>query len=188
MQPVLIGIGAYLVVQFALGMLVSRRIASESDYVNAGRRLGVLEWRGYLAFFRRPRLAALLLQFFLFSVAFSVFITGFALFAKQRFTWDGHPFRAREVGYVYAYAGFLGIIIQGGLLRQLSKRYGDAPLVVAGFACSVVGYLLLGVVESLAAGLVSSAYKDAVAFVVLVVVCLAQVLGALPWRVVVEET
>ena len=41
MQPVLIGIGVYLVVQFALGMLVSRRIASESDYLNAGRRLGV---------------------------------------------------------------------------------------------------------------------------------------------------
>jgi Na+/proline symporter len=41
MQPVLIGIGAYLVVQFALGILVSRRIASESDYVLAGRRLGV---------------------------------------------------------------------------------------------------------------------------------------------------
>jgi Na+/proline symporter len=41
MQPVLIGIGAYLVVQFAIGMLVSRRIASESDYLLAGRRLGV---------------------------------------------------------------------------------------------------------------------------------------------------
>jgi Na+/proline symporter len=41
MQPVLIGIGAYLVVQFALGMLVSRRIANESDYLLAGRRLGL---------------------------------------------------------------------------------------------------------------------------------------------------
>ena len=41
MQPVLIGIGAYLVVQFAFGMLVARRIASESDYLLAGRRLGV---------------------------------------------------------------------------------------------------------------------------------------------------
>ena len=41
MQPVLIGIGAYLAVQFAFGMLVSRRIASESDYLLAGRRLGV---------------------------------------------------------------------------------------------------------------------------------------------------
>src|SRR5687768_469892 len=42
MQPVLIGIGVYLVVQFAFGMLVSRCIASESDYLNAGRRLGVM--------------------------------------------------------------------------------------------------------------------------------------------------
>jgi len=41
MQPVLIGIGAYLVVQFAVGMLVSRRIASESDYLLAGRSLGL---------------------------------------------------------------------------------------------------------------------------------------------------
>jgi Na+/proline symporter len=41
MQPVLIGIGAYLAVQFAVGMFVSRRIASESDYLLAGRRLGL---------------------------------------------------------------------------------------------------------------------------------------------------
>jgi Na+/proline symporter len=40
-EPVLIGIGAYLLVQFALGMAVSRHIATESDYVNAGRKLGV---------------------------------------------------------------------------------------------------------------------------------------------------
>jgi Na+/proline symporter len=41
MQPVLIGIGAYLLVQFALGLAVSRHIASERDYLIAGRRLGV---------------------------------------------------------------------------------------------------------------------------------------------------
>jgi Na+/proline symporter len=41
MQPVLIGVGVYLVVQFALGLAVSRHIASESDYLLAGRRLGV---------------------------------------------------------------------------------------------------------------------------------------------------
>jgi Na+/proline symporter len=41
MQPVLIGIGVYLVVQFVVGMLVSRSIASEADYLVAGRRLGL---------------------------------------------------------------------------------------------------------------------------------------------------
>ena len=41
MEPVLIGIGAYLLVQFAFGIAVSRRIATETDYVLAGRKLGV---------------------------------------------------------------------------------------------------------------------------------------------------
>jgi solute:Na+ symporter, SSS family len=41
MQPVLIGIAFYIGVQFAIGIFVSRRIASESDYLIAGRNLGV---------------------------------------------------------------------------------------------------------------------------------------------------
>jgi Na+/proline symporter len=41
MQPVLIGVVVYLVVQFVIGLAVSRHIASESDYLLAGRRLGV---------------------------------------------------------------------------------------------------------------------------------------------------
>jgi Na+/proline symporter len=41
MQPVLIGILAYLVLQFVLGLAVSRHIASESDYLLAGRGLGL---------------------------------------------------------------------------------------------------------------------------------------------------
>lgn len=40
MQPVVLGIGLYLTVQLVIGVLVSRRIASESDYLLAGRRLG----------------------------------------------------------------------------------------------------------------------------------------------------
>ncbi len=41
MQPVLVGIAVYLFVQLAVGVAVSRRIATESDYLIAGRRLGV---------------------------------------------------------------------------------------------------------------------------------------------------
>ena len=52
---------------------------------------------------------------------------------------------------------------------------------------AIAGGFLLGVLESMAAGLLSSAYKDAVAFIVLIAVCLAQVTGRLPWRMVEEE-
>jgi len=122
----------------------------------AGRRLGILEWRGYAEYFKRPGLARLLVQFFLFSVGFSMFFSGFAMFAERRFTWNGHPFGPREVGWIYAYAGVIGIVIQGGLLRQLSKRFGDAPLVTAGFLFSAVGYVILGAVHTVGLLLVAA--------------------------------
>jgi branched-chain amino acid transport system permease protein len=52
---------------------------------------------------------------------------------------------------------------------------------------AIVGGFLLGLLESISAGLISSAYKDAVAFVVLIVLLLVQVAGWLPWRVAEES-
>jgi branched-chain amino acid transport system permease protein len=52
---------------------------------------------------------------------------------------------------------------------------------------AIAGGFLLGLLESLSAGLLSSGYKDAVAFVVLIALLLAQVGGWLPWHAA-EET
>ncbi len=41
MSAVLIGVLVYLLIQFVTGVVVSRHIASESDYLLAGRRLGL---------------------------------------------------------------------------------------------------------------------------------------------------
>ncbi|MGE3065968.1 MAG: hypothetical protein AB7K67_10290, partial [Hyphomicrobiaceae bacterium] len=42
MNVVLVGMLAYVLVQFAIGAWVSRRMTNESDYILAGRRLGVV--------------------------------------------------------------------------------------------------------------------------------------------------
>jgi DHA1 family tetracycline resistance protein-like MFS transporter len=109
-----------------------------------GRRLGLLEWSGYVEFFRRPGLRELLLEFLLFALCFSSFTSGFALFAERRFTWQGHAFGAKEVGYVFAYVGFLGVILQGGLIGRLVKWLGEPRLVKSGFLCTAIGYGFLG--------------------------------------------
>jgi DHA1 family tetracycline resistance protein-like MFS transporter len=111
-----------------------------------GRRLGILEWSGYVEFFRRPGLRELLLDFFLFALCFSSFTSGFALFAERRFTWDGKPFDAKHVGYVFAYVGFLGVILQGGLIGRLVRWLGEPKLVKSGFLCTAIGYGVLGFV------------------------------------------
>jgi MFS family permease len=54
------------------------------------------------------------------------------------------PFGVRQVGFIFAYVGFLGIILQGGLIGRLVKRFGEVALVQVGFLSAAVGYLLLG--------------------------------------------
>src|SRR5579872_445246 len=104
----------------------------------------ILAWGRYAEFFKRPDLAHLLWQFFAFTFGFALFMSGFPLFAERRFVWNGKPFGPREVGYVYAYVGFLGIILQGGLIGRLVKTFGEEKLVRASFVLSAVGMGVMG--------------------------------------------
>jgi MFS transporter, DHA1 family, tetracycline resistance protein len=108
-----------------------------------GRRLGLLDWKSYGQYFSRPALGRLLWQFFFFAFSFSFFMSGFALFAQRRYTWHGQPFGTREVGYVFAYVGFLGVILQGSLMGRLVKKFGERNLVWTGFGSLCAGYGLL---------------------------------------------
>ena len=108
------------------------------------RRFTLLDWGNYLGYFRRPGLARCLWQFLAFALAFAMFISGFPLFAERRFTWNGHPFGVTEVGYVYAYLGFLGIILQGGLIGRLVKWVGEDRLVRVSFGVAALGLATLG--------------------------------------------
>jgi MFS family permease len=104
-----------------------------------GKRPSVFDPAVYGEFFRRPGLGALYLQFVLFTFSFSAFMSGFALFAERRFRWT-----VTEVSYLFAYSGFLGIVLQGGLMGRLVKRFGEARLAVAGFVAAVTAYVVLG--------------------------------------------
>jgi MFS family permease len=102
----------------------------------------------YTRYFARPLLRSRLFQFLFFMLSFSMFISGFALFAERRFTWDGRPFGPREIGYVFGAVGLFGIILQGALIGRLVRRFGEVPLVVVGFLSVALGYAMLGAVTS----------------------------------------
>lgn len=118
--------------------LLPQAVPHADDSGPGGQRLGLFDWGAYAQYFRRPDLASVLVQFFLFCVMFSLFMAGFALFAKDRF-----DFTAKSVGYFYTYSGFIGVIIQGGLLGRLVKRFGEGALARAGFLSAAAGMALL---------------------------------------------
>ncbi|HEY4239724.1 MAG TPA: MFS transporter [Kofleriaceae bacterium] len=105
----------------------------------AGRRPDLFDLRVYAEYFRRPKLGSLYVQFFLFAFAFSCFVSGFALFAHGRYGWS-----RREVGWMFAYSGLLGIILQGGLIGRLVKKLGEAKLALMGFGAMMISFALLG--------------------------------------------
>ncbi len=127
----------------------ARPQAAVGDGGPGGRRLALFSWGRYAEYFRRPALASLLYQFFAFGFSFAAFTSGFALFAERRMTWNGEPFGAKHVGYIFAYSGFLGIILQGGLIGRLVKRFGEAKLTGVGFGAMAIGYGVMGAIRSI---------------------------------------
>jgi MFS family permease len=68
-----------------------------------------------------------LIIYFMFIVAFSIMTTAFSLYTMFRFGYD-----ATHTGYLFAYVGILAVIVQGGLIGKLVKRFGELPLVIVG--------------------------------------------------------
>ncbi len=102
------------------------------------------------------RLKELLYQFFFFNVSFSAYISCFALFAERRLSYDGHPFGVREVGYLYAYLGLLGILIRSFVIDRSIKKFGEKATSRLGFLVQGVGYCCFCFVHSIPAALVAA--------------------------------
>jgi MFS transporter, DHA1 family, tetracycline resistance protein len=118
--------------------------AAGNDPGPGGRRLSLISWGQYRRYFRDRELARLLMQWLLFSFSFSTFISGFALFAERRYLWNGHPVGVREVGYIFAFTGFVGIIMQGGVVGWMVKWLGERRVVQIGFIASFAGDVAIG--------------------------------------------
>lgn len=83
----------------------------------------------------------------LFFFANSMFTSQVALFLSARFVWRGHPFGARELGFVFAYAGFINIIVQGLLITKTGRLVSDRIIVVVAFAFMTAGFGGIAIVD-----------------------------------------
>ena len=113
-----------------------------------GKRLSLVEWGAYARYFQQPGLGNLLFQFLTFTFSFAMFVSALPLFVERRLTWHGRPFGPEQTGYAWAYAGFMGIFLQGPALGRLVKRFGELALTRTGFLAYVIGYAMLAFCHS----------------------------------------
>ena len=99
---------------------------------------------------KQPRLGFILTIYFLFIVAFSIMTTSFSLYTMFRFGYD-----AQHNGYLFAYVGLIAVIIQGGLIGRLVKRFGEQWLVIVGALFFAVSLFAVPFVGPNAGGLVA---------------------------------
>ena len=84
------------------------------------------------------QLATVIATYFFATVAFALLTAIFPLFTEHRFGYD-----ARHNGYIFAYLGVLGALIQGGLIGKLSGTFGDKTLAATGIGILAVSMFFL---------------------------------------------
>lgn len=110
-------------------------------------------WRYVL---RSGALARLIVVYLLFTIAFTAMEALFPLFTQKAFGWG-----ATQNGYVFTYVGIIIVIMQGGLVGQLVKRFGEKSLAIAGLVMLATGLILLTWSTSLALLLIALAMLSA---------------------------
>jgi MFS family permease len=102
-------------------------------------------WRVYTRAFdylAMPEVRRLLWVFFFNALPFALYVTMFALYAKEQLR-----FNAEQTGYFLGFVGLLGILWQGGAIGPISKHLGDHKALVLGLCCSCIGLASLALVD-----------------------------------------
>ena len=88
--------------------------------------------------FANPQVRRLCLAFLLFFMAFNGFTAVLVLYLKQAFGWT-----TGLAGVAFAIVGVVAMVVQGGLIGPLVKRFGELRLTLAGIGFLIVGCLLV---------------------------------------------
>ncbi len=127
----------------ALNLLIASLSLPESlsPEVRRSAALRKGSWMGFsdlLAVWRDTPLRGLMVLFFLVMFCFSMMETTLALFCQARF-----GFGARQTSWLFVFVGVVLVIVQGGLLGRLVRRFGERRLILGGIVLMALGLGLL---------------------------------------------
>jgi DHA1 family tetracycline resistance protein-like MFS transporter len=92
-------------------------------------------WRALGDLWERAPLRVLFTIDFVYWTAFSVYQTTFALFGARRFGFD-----AAHIGYLLSAFGFLGVVVQGGMVGPIVRVLGERRTLSIGLLFAAAGW------------------------------------------------
>jgi DHA1 family tetracycline resistance protein-like MFS transporter len=101
----------------------------------------VRQWETFKRVIHDPALFLPVISTFFATFAFSNLEQVFSLFIQTKFVFDLKE-AVFKTGMVLMWAGVLGAIIQGGLIRKLVPKYGEVNLAIVGFFVQGVSMVL----------------------------------------------
>ncbi|MFK8184748.1 MAG: MFS transporter [Phormidesmis sp.] len=103
--------------------------------------------------FNQAQLRGLLVSFFLFNFVFTGFSSVYVLFLNQRFGWG-----PTEAALVFVWIGVLSTLVQGGLIRKLLPKYGEAKLALTGILLIALAFGVTPAIPKQGLGLYGGVY------------------------------
>lgn len=104
-------------------------------------RPGLSQWSHTL---RQPKIGLLIVVFFLATFCFACFETTLGLLVSRNFGINFENEKdAKVVGYLFAYCGIIGALVQGGAIGRLVKKLGEAKLISISVLIMAVSFIPL---------------------------------------------
>ena len=88
---------------------------------------------------RMPTISSLVNVNFLFLIGFTMMHGTFILFTSMDPESGGLGWSERDNGWAFAFVGLLGVIVQGGLIRPLTRRFSLRGMMIVGTALTGLG-------------------------------------------------
>ena len=95
---------------------------------------------------RMPAVGIAITLMFLITFSFSMMTSSFALYEERLYNLG-----PQEIGRLMGIIGFIGVVVQGGAIERLIKRFGEETLIRVGVPCiglGILGFAFAGPTES----------------------------------------
>lgn len=126
-----------------VAILLPESLTKETRLRIMGNRVKIFSRETLRRLFAHPAIAPLLSIRVTTGLAFAMFESGFALWALTTLNLS-----AQQNSFFLAYIGVLTVIIQGVIMRPLTKKFTDNQLLVSAIALTIISFILWGAVTT----------------------------------------